>query len=314
MPWLKPFVLRDKYYTHIEREIQRILNRLIYTKLTEIVTDKPKQIMNSISFLLDAVRAGTIWYEYGLFKGTFSARTSKELQGLGAHYNQKSKTWSLPNEQLPTDIRFAQANADDRIKTMRQDMLYVLDNIDTDEIAKITATQDEYGRTIDELQGHMVTAVQAVTIPPTLTPDQRAIIAKQWGTNLDLYIKNWADENIIKLRTQVQSHVLAGGRAEGLVKLLQENYGQSKAKAKFLARQETSLLMSKFQETKMREVGVTKYRWSTSHDERVRPDHAALDGKIFSFDMPPVTNKKTGAHNNPGEDFNCRCIAVPWFD
>ncbi len=59
--------------------------------------------------------------------------------------------------------------------------------------------------------------------------------------------------------------------------------------------------------------GILEYRWSTSKDERVRHDHKALDTKIFSFASPPVTNLKTGARNNPGCDFGCRCIAIPIF-
>lgn len=315
MPYLKPFTLKDKYWHPIEREIQRLFNSLLYARLAAIVTQKPaEELTNSISFLLDAVRAGTVWYEGGLFKGQFNSHISKELRGLGATYNIKSQTWGLPHDLLPTDVKFAQANADDRISKMREEMLHTLDNIRSGAITEQTQTQDHYEKTVEELQQHFQTAVQAVTIPTQLTPDQRDIISQQWGTNLDLYIRNWVDENVIKLRQQVQSHALNGGRAEGLVKLLQENYGQSKAKAKFLARQETSLLMSKFQETKMREVGVVSYKWSTSHDERVRHDHALLDGKIFRFDDPPITNRKTAAKNNPGEDFNCRCIAVPWFD
>ena len=54
-------------------------------------------------------------------------------------------------------------------------------------------------------------------------------------------------------------------------------------------------------------VGVQKYRWSTAGDNRVRPEHKALNGKIFDWDNPPLS---TGG-KHPGEDFGCRCIAIP---
>jgi len=38
----------------------------------------------------------------------------------------------------------------------------------------------------------------------------------------------------------------------------------------------------------------------------VRPDHAANDGQIFSWDISPPTG-------HPGEDYNCRCYAEPAF-
>ncbi|MFZ2587735.1 MAG: phage minor head protein [Alphaproteobacteria bacterium] len=47
-----------------------------------------------------------------------------------------------------------------------------------------------------------------------------------------------------------------------------------------------------------------KYIWRTSHDEKVRTDHAARDGKVFDFANPPQGG-------NPREDYNCRCKAEP---
>lgn len=49
----------------------------------------------------------------------------------------------------------------------------------------------------------------------------------------------------------------------------------------------------------------THYIWRTRGDEKVRPSHAANDGKIFSWDSPPPTG-------HPGEDYGCRCTAEPY--
>lgn len=50
-----------------------------------------------------------------------------------------------------------------------------------------------------------------------------------------------------------------------------------------------------------------RYVWLTAGDEKVRASHAANDGQIFSWDDPPPTG-------NPGEEENCRCVAVPYAD
>lgn len=46
------------------------------------------------------------------------------------------------------------------------------------------------------------------------------------------------------------------------------------------------------------------YIWCTVGDEKVREEHAARNGKIYSFGDPPNGE-------NPGEDYNCRCWAEP---
>jgi hypothetical protein len=50
----------------------------------------------------------------------------------------------------------------------------------------------------------------------------------------------------------------------------------------------------------------THYIWRTSGDDKVRSSHAANNGKIFAWDNPPETG-------HPGEDYNCRCWAEPYY-
>ncbi len=58
-------------------------------------------------------------------------------------------------------------------------------------------------------------------------------------------------------------------------------------------------------EEEQRAQGFTHYIWHTTGDDKVRPAHAANDGKIFSWDDPPSTG-------HPGEDYGCRCWAQPF--
>jgi SPP1 gp7 family putative phage head morphogenesis protein len=45
-----------------------------------------------------------------------------------------------------------------------------------------------------------------------------------------------------------------------------------------------------------------RYIWRTQEDGRVRPSHAANNGKIFEWDNPPPTG-------HPGQAYGCRCWA-----
>ncbi|WP_243700207.1 phage minor head protein [Paracoccus versutus] len=49
-----------------------------------------------------------------------------------------------------------------------------------------------------------------------------------------------------------------------------------------------------------------QYVWRCWNDDRVRATHRANDGRVFSRDDPPDTS-------HPGEDYNCRCEAVPYM-
>ena len=307
MRYLRPFILYERYYSPIEREIQRAFDEILYRKLFEIVGIG--EFHNSMNALLDAIRNGGIWYENGEFKGSFSAKITVELRKIGAEYKPATRTWKL--KELPTDVKFAQAEADDVARSMRQKIISVLDDITPDQLDLFYHIKSKYEHTLDAMEHDFESAVAAISIKPVLNEYQKTILSTEYTTNLDLYIKGWLEDTIPKLREEVQEHAFKGGRAESLSRVIMDSYGTSQNKAKFLARQETSLLMSKFKESRYTDIGITKYKWSGADDFRERPDHKALNGKIFRFDTPPITDRKTGARNNPGEDFNCRCQAIP---
>ena len=51
----------------------------------------------------------------------------------------------------------------------------------------------------------------------------------------------------------------------------------------------------------------THYIWHTRGDDKVRSSHAVNDGKRFSWKNPPPTG-------HPGEGYNCRCWAEPYYE
>ena len=71
--------------------------------------------------------------------------------------------------------------------------------------------------------------------------------------------------------------------------------------AQFFARDQLSRLNKATTLSTFVNAGVTKIKWVTTHDVRVRDSHRALDGKVFDI------------NNLPSEidDYNCRCGLVP---
>ena len=87
---------------------------------------------------------------------------------------------------------------------------------------------------------------------------------------------------------------------------LRDATGITTRRAQLIARDQIATVNSKIAEKQQTAVGIDSYIWSTSQDERVRPDHAAREGKEFKWSEPPFDG-------NPGEPINCRCVAIPVF-
>lgn len=310
MKRLRPAPLKQKYYTPIEKEIGRILNELVYKKLFATL---PKEIKNAVGdALYQAIENGEVWYENGLLRGSFNSKTGRVILSFGGKFNKKSKTYSV--KDLPKEYITASVVAQGRYDRIRADMVSVLDSVNVDDIYEISNIPDEYVKSIDEINKDFVKVTRQYAIPPKLTQEAANTLAAEWSYNLDYYIRKWTDENISKMRNEIQSNIFGGQRIGNLAKVIEKNYAQSRNKAKFLARQETSLLMSKYHETRYKDLGITKYIWETSHDERVRHSHKELNGKVISWDNPPVVDPLTGRTAHAGEDFNCRCVAIAVID
>jgi SPP1 gp7 family putative phage head morphogenesis protein len=157
----------------------------------------------------------------------------------------------------------------------------------------------------DELR---VAGVRTADVVPGL-PAKQADWIRQ---NTDL-IK--AEQDLRRRVERVIADPLNEGRSvKDIAKLLQEQAGYSKSRAELTARDQTLKLHGQIQQERQERAGVTRYVWTTSQDERVRPDHAELDGTVQAWDDPPVVDQRTGRRGHPGFDYQCRCTAVPVLD
>ena len=153
------------------------------------------------------------------------------------------------------------------------------------------------------------------------------------GEFYEMAIRKWIEENVQKIRTipnqtlDEMREILNEGFRQGssirdISKKIQEAYNMSKHNAELLARDQIASLNAQITKYQQTDAGVSKYKWSTSHDARVRDCHKALNGKIFDWNDPPEmwydTKSKgrvyTGRRCHPGEDYCCRCVAIPQFD
>ncbi len=99
-----------------------------------------------------------------------------------------------------------------------------------------------------------------------------------------------------------------GTRHETLVDEVQSILGGARARAKLVARDQTVKHNAAVNQAQAEASGIREYTWRITRDDSCRPMHKALEGTVHRYDNPPVTNKD-GDRNNPGLDYNCRCLA-----
>lgn len=273
-------------------------------------------LLNSLENLVSAIRAGTITFSKGSFSGKFSAKITNELRSIGAKWDQKSGTFKLLAKNLPPDIRMAVSLSEMKMKMVFEKLSRTLSGFVPEKIAGRFDSTKIFDRTLFKTDRRFQESVKKLTIPPQLTPERRGRIAEEYTENMRLYIKDFTEKEIVKLRKSVQESAFKGLRQDELVKQIQSSFDVTRNKAKFLARQETALLMTKFKQDRYEDAGVHEYIWKCvagSKNHPVRPWHKALENKKFRWDNPPITTKPGEAvkRNNPGQDYNCRCYAVP---
>jgi SPP1 gp7 family putative phage head morphogenesis protein len=136
------------------------------------------------------------------------------------------------------------------------------------------------------------------SIPPLsseawLASEREAFVATQRKL-----ITKISAEQFDRVEQAVLSGLRDGKLAPDIAKQLEKQVGIPKRKAQLIARDQTSKLVGNLNQYRQKSLGISQYVWSTAGDNRVRPEHEALEGQVFSWDDPPDTG-------HPGEAINC---------
>jgi SPP1 gp7 family putative phage head morphogenesis protein len=310
---LRPIHDRIEYSQPIASDMLQALWDAIFKPVFDILGIKTPARVNSIADLKNALRAGRIFWMDGYFYGEFNAAVGKALRDLGASFSSQKKAYKLGLDSIPMDMRTDIVIGKGMNQSKTERILKHLDELEktkliigagTKSVAMMSSLNEQTLNTFKVLPENL-------QIPMDLTDRQKTELLGSYQKNLSGYLEDWKKEQVERLRIKTQANASLGYRADRLAGIVKSEFGVSKAKATFIARQETSMLVSKYREQRYTGAGIKQYVWSTSHDQRVRSSHAELDHKIFSWDSPPVVDPATGRRANPGEDWNCRCLALP---
>lgn len=159
-----------------------------------------------------------------------------------------------------------------------------------------------------EHQKQMKAALGVELIVPE--PWRKAVVSDFVAQNQDL-VTSLTDGALDSFKTITASGIRQGLRVGDIAAQLEEKLGVTKGKAALLARDQTLRLFGEITELRQKNVGVSEYIWDTSKDERVRPRHADLEGTTQKWSEAPIVDTRTGRRAHPGQDFQCRCQALP---
>lgn len=313
---LQPIKETTSDYERLEAAIKRLFREQIYYPVIRELGEPLNKIQNADDALLEAIRTGRITFNRGIFSGRFNSQISKELRSLGAQWDRKTGTWKILQSALPIEVRNAVSASQVRFAEKIARIDKTLAQILPEEVADKLQSAKFFDASLWKVDKDFRQTLKNITVAPQLSPSARKRIAEEWQDNMKIWVRDFTQSEIAKLRKDMQKSVFAGNRYESAISAIQDSYGVSANKAKFLARQETALLMAKFKETRYADAGVNEYKWGCvagSKNHPVRPWHKDLEGKTFRWDNPPVTTQPGTSvrRNNPGQDYNCRCFAKP---
>ncbi len=131
-----------------------------------------------------------------------------------------------------------------------------------------------------------------------------ASAAAEWTAENVALIKSIPDQFFSEIEKTITREVADGARWEELAATLQERYDVTASRARLIARDQIGKFNGDLNRVRQTDLGVTHFQWQSMGDERVRDSHREYNGKIYAWDDGP-----DGL--TPGEDYQCRCTAIP---
>lgn len=162
---------------------------------------------------------------------------------------------------------------------------------------------------------------------PTLKHAKVQSEMRMWVSENVRLIKTIPKKMLMQVEEIVYTAVRTGVTHTELSKRLVESFGVSKKRATIIARDQINKLSGNLTRVRNLELGIDEYKWLTSRDDRCRPSHKVLEGKICSWEDvnvyksvdKDVDNSKKwlqrksigGTISHPSQDVLCRCTSIP---
>lgn len=147
--------------------------------------------------------------------------------------------------------------------------------------------------------------------PTKENPEKYNKLLDKWSTDNAALITDIPEETLTQISAKsveaLQSGKSVAEMQDDMYELLGDRMDVQESRANLIARDQVAKLNGNLTQERQADLGVSRYRWRTVGDERVRMKHQMADGNLYSWDKPPEITDG----NHPGQDFQCRCYAEP---
>jgi len=128
-------------------------------------------------------------------------------------------------------------------------------------------------------------------------------------------IKSVPQDAIEDIRRIVLNGLSEGKRHEEITKQISGNikggtFTKMNNRIKTIARTEVAKLNSQITNKRLTNLGIKRAVWDATNDSRTRACHAARDGKEYDISKG-LFSSCDGLTIQPGQEINCRCVAIP---
>lgn len=294
---------------------------LFFEPLVREFAEPKNNARSNRPLLVRKLESAEITYRDGAFVGERNATLAQTYRAMGGKFHKLRKVWVVPWEKVPLDVQAAIASAKQRAASLEASVRGMLQAVQQRAASLIPdfSFQGISRETMLKLADKVRSTVPVeMSVQPEINPASQRQLNKEYTDNVRLSIRGFIDDEVLRFRNQVMPEIRAGVGRKALQEYIDSRLKVGRDRAKFIARQETSLFTSKLKQVQYQETGIEKYRWKaiggSRGDGRTRDEHMDAHGKVFFWDHSqnpnPVRNSK-GTPVHPGQDFGCRCQAVP---
>jgi SPP1 gp7 family putative phage head morphogenesis protein len=223
--------------------------------------------------------------------------------------------------ELVSEADRAHGRMDGYTDTLREVLQFILQSLGS--ITSNTSEATQARQIFDRVNAHaqvqvenQVEAIADIKISSVL-PGGQEMADSFVETNVGL-IKSIGQTLHDQVGAIVRQGLTVGQRPEAMADEIQERFNVSQSRADFIARDQVLKAYGQVTEERHKAIGINKFVWRTSKDERVRGNptglypprpkqhnHWELEGQVFEYAKAP--------YGGPGRDYQCRCTAEPYL-